>query len=332
MARRNYAELIAQHEVTSAEVVDAHIARIKAVNPKLNAIVVERYDAARRDAREADAALARGQNYGPLHGVPITLKESFDIIGAPTTWGTPSRKFALAQANDPYVQRLVEVGAIVIGKTNVPQALLYNETSNAVYGRTNNPWNLKRTCGGSSGGEAAIIAAGGSPLGFGTDVAGSLRFPAAACGIASFKPTAPRMLEDGHSSLKAMKRLPIVTVVGPMAREVRDLALAMRVLGDMPNRLWPDPRSTGTGAGAGAMGDEQAVDVAGLRVGYFEDDGVMSPSPAVRRAVQEAVDALRQRGAQVVEWSPPDAWSMYKNFARMVALDGAALVRESYQA
>ncbi len=225
----------------------------------------------------------------------------------------------MAQANDPYVQRLVEAGAIVIGKTNVPQALLYNEASNAVYGRTNNPWNLNRTCGGSSGGEAAIIAAGGSPLGFGTDLAGSLRLPAAACGIASFKPTAPRMLDDGHSSLKAMRRLPLVTVAGPMAREVSDLALAMRVLGNMPNRLWPNPQS---------IGNERAVDVAGLRVGYFEDDGMLSPSPAVRRAVQEAVEALHQHGAQVVEWSPPDAWSMYKNFARMIALDKAAVIRE----
>jgi fatty acid amide hydrolase len=311
--------MIVRREVSSAEVVEAHIARIRVVNPHINAIVVERFDAALRDAREADAALARGRNYGPLHGVPVTVKECFDIIGAPTTFGTTSRKFHSAKDNDPYVKRLVEVGAIVIGKTNVPQAMIYNETNNAVYGRTNNPWNPKRTPGGSSGGEAAIIAAGGSPIGLGSDVAGSLRYPASHCGIASFKPTSPRMLDDIYSSLPAMQRLPLVSVVGPMAREVDDLAMLMLLLEGVPNRLLPDPEP---------LGDYTAVDVSTLRVGYFDTDGFFAPAPVMKRAVNDAVESLHAAGATCTPWFPPVLWPMHEAFSRMLAYNKGAVVRD----
>lgn len=183
------ADLIAAGRVSAVQVVQAHIARIERVNPRLNAVVVARFEQAMDEARAADARQARGELLGPLHGVPITIKECLDLVGTPSTFGMPSRRHDYPAADDPYVRRLREAGAIVLGKTNVPQALIYNESSNALYGRTNNPWDVRRTPGGSSGGEAAIIAACGSPLGLGTDIGGSVRLPASFCGITSLKPT-----------------------------------------------------------------------------------------------------------------------------------------------
>jgi fatty acid amide hydrolase len=184
------AALIARGEVSAVEAVEAHIQRIEQVNPKLNAVVVKRYDAARAEAHQADERRARGEPSLPLQGVPITIKEALDLEGTPSTFGSPSRANVLATQDDTYVARLRQAGAIILGKTNVAQILFYYESDNPLYGRTNNPWNLERTPGGSSGGEAAIIASGGAPLGLGTDIGGSLRVPATLCGIASIKPQA----------------------------------------------------------------------------------------------------------------------------------------------
>src|SRR5690242_9828468 len=178
------AGLIARGEVSAVEAVEAHIERIEQVNAALNAVVVKRYDAARAEAREADERRARGEALGPLHGVPITIKESLDLVDTPSTFGLPSRASVLARQDDLYVARMRQAGAIILGKTNVAQLLYYIESDNPVYGRTNNPWNLDRSSGGSSGGQAAIIAAGGSPIGLGTDLGGSIRVPATFCGIA----------------------------------------------------------------------------------------------------------------------------------------------------
>jgi len=159
------AERIRAGDLSSQEVVEAHIRRIDAVNPRLNAVVVPLFDQARAQAKAADAARAQGQPLGPLHGVPVTIKEQY------------------------LVKRWRAAGAIILGKTNIAQLLRYYEADNPVYGRSNNPWNLDRTPGGSSGGEAAIIAAGGSPLGLGGDFGGSLRVPAHFCGLTTLKPT-----------------------------------------------------------------------------------------------------------------------------------------------
>ncbi|HEY7976271.1 MAG TPA: amidase, partial [Ktedonobacterales bacterium] len=183
---------IARGDLSAIEAVEASIARIEAVNPRLNAVVVKRYDEARAEARAADERQARGEPLGPLHGVPITVKECFDVTGTPATYGLPSRAHTLATEDDLYVARLRAAGAIIVGKTNLSQLLLYIESDNPLYGRTNNPWDLTRTPGGSSGGQAAIIAAGGSPLGLATDIGGSIRMPAAFCGVVGMKPTAGR--------------------------------------------------------------------------------------------------------------------------------------------
>lgn len=307
------ARRIADGEVSAVEVVEAHIARIEQVNPTLNAVVVKRYEAARAEARAADERQARGEPLGPLHGVPVTIKEALDVAGTPSTFGLPSRASHLAESDDPYVARLKAAGAIVLGKTNVPQMLFYNESDNPVYGRTNNPWNPARTSGGSSGGEAAILAAGGSALGLGSDWGGSTRAPAAFCGLAGIKPTSGRVPDVGRHSLPVGQRA-IVCQVGVMARRVDDVTLGLEVIngGRTPAVEPPLP-----------LGHPGDVDVAGLRVAYYADDGTFPVSPAVRRAVIEAAGMLAGRGAHVVEWRPPDARHGLDLFYSLLASDGA---------
>lgn len=157
------ASLIASGDVSSVEAVEAHIARIEKVNPALNAVVFKHYEAARAEARQADEKRVRKEPLGPLHGVPLTVKESLDLRDSPSTFGLPSRAGSRATEDDIYVARLRRAGGIILGKTNASQVLFFVETDNPLYGRTNNPWNLERSPGGSSGGQAAIIAAGGSP-------------------------------------------------------------------------------------------------------------------------------------------------------------------------
>jgi len=305
---------IARGDLSAVEAVEASIARIEAVNPRLNAVVVKRYEAARAEAQAADERRARGEALGPLHGVPITIKESFDLAGTPATYGLPSRAHILATADDPYVARLRAAGAIIVGKTNVPQLLLYIESDNPLYGRTNNPWNLERTPGGSSGGQAAIIAAGGSPLGLGSDIGGSIRVPAAFCGIAGMKPTAGRLPDVASFGVSPGQRA-VVSQVGPLARTVDDVALALEILngGRAPQVEPPMP-----------LGDPASVDIAQLRVAYYIDDGTLPVAQSVRRATLEAAGLLAARGAQVTEWKPPAVEQAVEVFLGALSADGGA--------
>jgi fatty acid amide hydrolase len=226
-------------DISAHELVEAHIARIEAVNPKLNAVVVKRYDAARSEARDIDRRRVAGEALPPLAGVPITIKECLDFEGTASTFGLPSRRDAIAASDEPHVARLRQAGAIVLGKTNVAQLLMFVECDNPIYGRTNNPWNLDRTCGGSSGGEGAIIAAGGSALGLGTDIGGSCRYPAAFCGIVGFKATAGRMPDRGRYSMSFGQQA-IASQVGLLARNVDDIAAGLSVAdGARPTSLEP---------------------------------------------------------------------------------------------
>ncbi|HKV59086.1 MAG TPA: amidase [Ktedonobacteraceae bacterium] len=307
------AQMIATGDISSLEAVEAHIERIERVNPALNAVVVKRYDAARAEAREADARRARGEMLGPLHGVPITIKECLDLAGTPSTFGLPSRAGHNAGQDDLYVARIRDAGAIILGKTNVAQILLYFESDNPVYGRTNNPWNAARTPGGSSGGQGAIIAAGGSPLGLGTDIGGSLRIPATFCGIASLKPTAGRTPDAGRYSVPIGQRA-IVSQVGVLARTVSDVALGTEIIngGRNPSTEPPMP-----------LGDPNTVEISKLRVAYYTEDGTFQTAPAVRRAVLEAARVLRDCGAQVTAWSPPDVSHAADLFFSILSADGA---------
>ena len=314
------AKMIAAGDISSLEAVEAHIERIERVNPALNAVVVKRYDAARAEAKEADARRARGEKLAPLHGVPITIKECLDLTGTPSTFGLPSRANHQAGQDDLYVARIREAGAIILGKTNVAQALLYFESDNPVYGRSNNPWNLERTPGGSSGGQAAIIAAGGSPLGLGTDIGGSLRIPATFCGIASLKPTTGRTPDAGRYSVPIGERA-IVSQVGVLARTVADVALGTEIVNGGRNPATEPPMP---------LGDPATVDVSRLRVAYYTEDGTFQSALAARRAVLEAADVLKSCGAQVTAWTPPDVSHAADLFFGILSADGARGFKQAF--
>lgn len=308
------ARQIAAGEVSALDVVDAHLARIAVVNSSINAVVLTRADAAREEARAVDAKRRRGDTLPPLAGVPITVKESLDLAGTPSTFGIETRASHRAAVDDIHVARLREAGAIVLGKTNVAQCLIFTESDNPLYGRSNNPWNVERTCGGSSGGEGAIIAAGGSPLGLGTDIGGSVRMPAHFCGIVGLKPTTGRMNDMGRYSVPVGQRA-IPSQVGVLARHVADVALGIEIAngGREPADL-QQPR----------LGDWSAVDVRQLRVAYYIDDGSFTPAPALARAVEQAADVLREAGAQVSAWAPPAVPEALTLFGRILLGDGAA--------
>ena len=218
------AAAIRARKLSSLEVVQACLRRIEEVNPQLNAVVQLAAHTAQEQARKADAALARGEIGGPLHGVPITVKDSFDTAGMVSTWGTPGRAGYVPAQDATAVARLKAAGAIVLGKTNTPEFTYSYETDNPVYGLTHNPYDLEYSPGGSSGGAAAIVACGGSPLDVGSDTGGSIRLPAHFCGIAGIKPTSGRVPRTGHA-IAFGGLLDAFTQVGPLARYVEDLAL-----------------------------------------------------------------------------------------------------------
>jgi len=220
---------IGDRRIGCLELLDFYVARAERHNPALNAIVVWHVEQARARARAADAALARGERWGPLHGIPMTVKESFNIAGLPTTFGNPLWKDNIAAENAFLIDRLLQAGAIVFGKTNVPYMLADAQSYNDIYGTTNNPWDRARSPGGSSGGEAAALAAGLSALGAGSDIAGSLRNPAHYSGIYGHKPTWGLVSTRGHAP-PGIKTPTDISVVGPMARSAEDLDLALRAL------------------------------------------------------------------------------------------------------
>ena len=195
---RTMARAIQEKEVSAVELVDAHLARIEEVNPTINAVVQLAAERARAEAAEADAALARGESKGALHGVPFTLKDSIDTEGVITTGGTLGRKNYVPDADATVAARLRAAGGILLGKSNTPELTLAAETDNLVYGRTNNPFDVSRTTGGSSGGAGAIVTCGGAAFDIGSDTGGSVRYPAHFCGIAGLKPNSGRVPRTGH--------------------------------------------------------------------------------------------------------------------------------------
>lgn len=307
------ARSIADGEVSSTEVVDAHIGRIERVDGQVNALVVKRYDAARAEARAVDASRARGEPLGALAGVPMTVKECLDVTGLPSTFGLPSNASNVADQDDPYVARLRGAGAIVLGKTNLSQLMIYIESDNPVYGRTNNPWNVARTPGGSSGGEGAAVSAGYAPLGFGTDIGGSIRAPSTFCGIFGMKATTGRLPDSTRLAIYRGQRA-IGSESGPFARTVADLALAFEIAnsGRNPDVLPPRP-----------LGDFPSVDVRTLRIGFYERLGSFAPAPAMARAVREAAAAFEKLGARVVSFDPPRADEARDLFFGILSADGA---------
>lgn len=312
------ARRIAAGEVTSLEVVEAHLQRIIQVNSQLNAVVVPLFEEARGAAKAADDARSRGLFLGALQGVPITIKECFHVAGTPSAIGIDGFRDDVFENDGPLVARLRRAGAIIVGKTNVPQAMLLHETDNPLHGRTNNPWNLDRSPGGSSGGEAAILASGGSSLGLANDLGGSIRQPAHVCGICGIMPTAGRLTNRGCRNNFGNLKL-IATQSGVLARHVSDLQLALQVLVQRGENEPVDADETDR-----PLGDFTTVNVADLRIGFFVDDGYFRPSPAIRRAVLEAGNALSALGAEIVEFAPPDVAEALRIYFSLLGADGAA--------
>jgi len=312
------AEEIASGRMSAREAVTGCIRRIEATRATLNAVVVARFDEALKEADEADEARARGEVLGPLHGVPVTIKESFDLAGSPTTAGLTHRAGHRAASDAWVVARLREAGAIVLGKTNVSQLLLHDSCGNPLYGQTNNPWRLDRSPGASSGGEAAILAVGGSALGIGSDIAGSIRLPADACGVHALKPTSGRLPLEGHLSVAAHQESALCQP-GPLARSVRDLALAMRVLTDAAAR--------DTNAETHSWRTLDTSGLRRLRIAFYTDNEVVKPAPAIRRAVTSAARALEGLGLTVEEWRPPNAYQMWGVYCSLLFSDGFRSLR-----
>jgi len=304
------ARLIARREVSAREVAEAHLRRIDAVNPLINAVVA--LDAERALAA-ADAADAAAAPTGPLHGVPFTVKDNLAASGLEMAIGASERVGVVPGADATAVARMRAAGAILLGKTNCPEYGGGIETDNPVHGRTSNPYDPARTPGGSSGGEAAIIAAEGSPCGLGTDSGASVRLPAHFCGLASLKPSAGRVpltgvLDDeGQLGTLGDPR----TQVGPLARSVEDVALLLRVVGG--------PDGHDGGVAPVALGAHAEVELRGLRVAVQTANDLDAPTPATVAAVAAAADVLRAAGASVEDARHPgggheltiDVWRSY---------------------
>ena len=278
-------------KLTSREIVDACIERIEQVNPKINAVVQLAAEPARKEADELDRLTGSGQFKGPLHGVPITIKDSLDSEGIVSTGGTLGRKHFIPQQDAPVVARLRNAGAVLLGKTNTPELTLSGETNNLIYGRSCNPFDLERSPGGSSGGSAAIIACGGAALELGSDTGGSIREPAHLCGITGIKPTSGRTPRSGHIVPYGGGVMDSLTQIGPMARYVEDLVLALPIICGPDGR---DPAVVPV-----AIGNSKQVDLSQLRIAWYVDNGIVPAADDIQRVVAETAQQLKARGFNI---------------------------------
>ena len=289
------AEQIRQKKLSPIELVEAHLARIEKLNPKLNAFVQVDAEGARRQARAAEDAVARNERMGPLHGVPVSIKSSIEVKGMRCEAGSKLRAGFVAAQDAPLVSRLRKAGAIILGNTNTPELLMAWETDNLLYGRTNNPWDLSRTPGGSSGGEAAAIAGGCSAGGVGSDGGGSIRVPAHFSGMCGLKPTPGRIPATGHFPT-SVGPFALLGMVGPMARTVADLKVLFEVM--------QGPDDGDPSAAPVPVRWPGRDDLKKLRISYFEDDGRTPVTPETRAAVRTAAEALKCAGFEVEPFRP----------------------------
>ncbi|MBV9769537.1 MAG: hypothetical protein JOZ32_08205 [Bryobacterales bacterium] len=314
------ASLIRTRKLSSRELIEAHLQQIARVNPRINAVVELLSETALTEAQKADDAMARGESGGAFHGVPFSIKDSLELRGTVCTAGTLGRRGATVSAEDAaVVARLRCAGAIPIAKTNLPDLLFAFESDNLLFGATNNPYDLSRTSGGSSGGEAALIAACGSPFGLGSDAAGSVRLPAAFCGIAGIKPSAGRLPRTGHFP-PAGGWIETLWQIGPMARRVEDLCAVMRLLvsGDQYDPSVIDM----------PFHDPAAVKLEDLRVAFYTDNGIAAASDEVAAVVPKAALALADDGAAVEENRPAGLAQAYDLEMKLLGPDGGDSLRE----
>ena len=314
---KSIAQAIQDRDVSAVEVVQAHLDRIDEVNDRLNAVVKLCAGRALEEAREADAALARGESKGALHGVPMTLKDSLDTEGVVTTYATLGRRTFVPERDSTVAARLRGAGAILLGKTNTPEFTLAGESDNLVYGRTNNPYGLDRTPGGSSGGAGAIVAAGGSAFDIGSDTGGSIRLPSHFSGIAGIKPNSGRVPRTGHAVPYGMGATDAYTQNGPMARYVEDLALTLPIISG-PD--WEDPAIVPM-----PLGDPADVDLGSLRVAFYTGvEGFRAPTQETIDAVESAIKVVSDIVASVEEDTPEPLSRVQELTGRIGGGDGRA--------
>ena len=316
------AEGVAAGEVRPTMILAEHIARYGETHAALNALVQPRHAEAVVEAERLESRLRAGEQVGPLAGVPVSVKECFAVTGLVTSLGIPTRRRAIDVADAPIVSCLRAAGAIIVGKGNVPQAMYLHETDNPVWGRTSHPSDATRGPGGSSGGDAALVAAGVVPLAVGTDLAGSIRQPAHACGISGFLPRST-VIGDGG----AFDTVPHLTVVRPrmgfLAREVDDLTRVFAVVA-AGSSFEPLMRAADARKGGRPGG--------GLRVAWWDDAGPLEPSPAVRRAVHEAVSRLKRAGVETVRLDGSLAAEAAWLHLALLSADGGADIRRLFAA
>jgi len=282
--------------ISATELLALFLERMETFNPRVNAIIATAIEAARDRARAADEALARGESWGPLHGVPMTIKESFDVVGIPTTWGVPELKDNRPSRNAIAVDRFLAAGAILFGKTNVPLYLADWQTFNAIYGTTNNPWDVSLSPGGSSGGSAAALAAGLTGLDAGSDIGASIRNPAHYCGVFGHKPTWGICPPRGQA-MPGIVAPTDISVIGPMARSADDLELGLSIMAgpdEIDGAGWrlelPQPRRTRLGE---------------FRVAVMLDDPCSEVDSAVQDRIAAAAEFLGKAGAKVSHTARP---------------------------
>ncbi len=304
------AQGIAAGRFSSVEVLESYLARVDEYNPTLNALVVDARERGLQRAREADAATARGESWGPLHGVPMTVKESYNLAGYPTTWGNTDWTGNIPTEDAIAVAKLEGAGAIVFGKTNVPLRLADFQSYNDVYGTTGNPYDPERVPGGSSGGAAAALAAGLTGLEIGSDIGGSIRNPAHYCGVFGHKPTWNLLWMRGHSGPGDIRSAPDISVIGPLARSALDLETATRILAG--------PDSITARGYRLQLPELQNPSLEGLRVAVWADDAQCPVSATVRDRVGRVAQMFRDAGAFVDDDARPDftadhAFAVYQN-------------------
>ena len=308
------ASLVRTKQITCLALLEAHFDRVDALNPSLNAIIWQDRDGARERAAILDTEVAQGVFRGPLHGVPITVKEAFDFAGSPSTWGNPELAQNYPAQNSDVVQRYLDAGANLFGKTNVPLNLADWQSFNAIYGTTNNPWDMSRGPGGSSGGSAAALATGMSALEAGSDIGSSIRNPAHYCGVFGLKPTLGVVSEQGHS-LPGWHTDIDIAVTGPMARSARDLMLAFELLAG-PDRYSKDTWSL-------HCPTDLREDISDFKIALKLSDAACPVDQAYQDRLADFAEKLSKAGATVREIEPELDTSDY--FNTYLTLLGAAM-------
>ncbi len=322
---KQLASLIRKKKIGCLELLDLYLGRVERYNPKLNAIIFMNIEGARKRAKQADRALARGEVWGPFHGVPMTIKESFDVAGMPTTWGVPQYRDNYAQKNSLAVDRLLKAGVVLFGKTNVPLYLGDWQSFNEIYGTTNNPWDVTRVPGGSSGGSAAALAAGLTGIDAGSDIGASIRNPAHYCGVYGHKPTYGVCSPRGHA-LPGVVAVGDISAIGPIARSAGDLAIGLAAMAG-PDSI----DGIGWQLHLPVPAKKQLRE---YKVSVVYTDPEAEVDEEVQKGIRAAADFLRKNKAKVVEDARPafSSGEAFRNYVQLLrSATSGRLTLEQFQ-